>query len=86
MKLKDYIVAAGLAAGGATIITFFLWLISLISWAIVWAGLIIVALPVCYHIVNEYRDSDAYDLLNFIEKKLEEKFGDNKTKNSEIEW
>ena len=85
MKIKDYLTAVGIAAGGAAIIVFVLWLMSLISWAIVWAGLIIINLPRIYKLVQEYNDSGEPYFTEFFMKKIQKEFED-KQKTSEIEW
>lgn len=85
MKIKDYLTAVGIAAGGATVIVFALWLMFLISWAIVWAGLIIISLPGIYKLAQEYNDSGEAYFTEFSMKKIQKEFED-KQKTSEIEW
>lgn len=85
MKIKDYLMAVGTAAAGGLAVVFILWLLSLISWAFVWAGLVLCALPFCYKLTQEYHESDEIDFMVFLIKKLEEIFKD-KPKKSDIEW
>ena len=85
MKIKDYLTAVGIAAGGAAVIVFVLWLMSLISWAIVWAGLVIISIPRIYKLAQEYNDSGEPYFTEYIMKKIQKEF-ENEQKTSEIEW
>lgn len=85
MKIKDYLTAVGIAAGCAAVIVFVLWLLSLISWAIVWAGLVIIGIPKIYKLVQEYRDSKETYSMEFFMKKIQKEFEDEQ-KTSKIEW
>jgi hypothetical protein len=85
MKIKDYLTAVGIAAGGAAVIVFVLWLMSLISWAIVWAGLVIISIPRIYKLAQEYNDSGETYFTEFFMKKIQKEYKDEQ-KTSEIEW
>jgi hypothetical protein len=85
MKIKDYLTAVGIAAGGATVIVFILWLMSLISWAIVWVSLVIIGIPRIYKLAQEYNDSGEIYFTEFLMKKIQ-KESENEQKTSEIEW
>ena len=85
MKIKDYLTAIGIAAGGAAVIVFVLWLMSLISWSIVWAGLVFINLPRIYKLTQEYNDSGEPYFTEFFIKKIQKEFKDEQ-KTSEIEW
>ncbi len=85
MKIKDYLTAVGIAAGGAAAIVFVIWLMSLISWAIVWVSLVIVGIPRIYKLAQEYNDSGEIYFTEFLMKKIQ-KESENEQKTSEIEW
>ena len=85
MKIKHYLTAEGIAAGGAAVIVFVLWLMSLISWAIVWAGLVIVSIPRIYKLAQEYNDSGETYFTEFFMKKIQKEYKDEQ-KTSQIEW
>lgn len=85
MKIKDYLMAVGLAATGSVVVAVVLGLLSLISWALVWACLVLCALPFCYKLTQEYHETDEIDFMVFITKKIDEAFKD-KSKKSDIEW
>ena len=46
MKIKDYLIATGISTTVSLVVVFILWLMSLISWAIVWATLSFGFIPV----------------------------------------
>jgi hypothetical protein len=85
MKIKDYLTAVGIAAGGAAVIVFVLWLMSLISWAIVWVSLVIIGIPRIYKLAQEYNDNGEIYFTEFLMKKIQ-KESENEQKTSEIEW
>ena len=85
MKIKDYLTAVGIAAGGAAVFVFFLWLLSLISWSIVWVGLVLYMLPLTYKLTKEYYESGERYFTEFLIDKVKEMTED-KPKESEIEW
>ena len=85
MKIKDYLIAVGIAAGGATVIIFILWLMSLISWAAVWVSLVIISLPRIYKLAQEYNASGETYFTEFFMKKIQKEL-ENEQKTSEIEW
>ena len=84
MKIKHYLTAVAIAAGGAAIFTLLLWLTSLIGWAVVWAGLLLYALPMTYKLSQEFYESGEYYFTNFLERKIQEEF-EEKSKESNIE-
>ena len=84
MKIKHYLTAVAIAAGGAAVFTLLLWLISLIGWAVVWAGLLLYALPMAYKLTQEFYESGEYYFINFLEQKILEEF-EEKGKESNIE-
>lgn len=67
MNIKDYLIAFGLAATGAAALLLVLWLMSLISWGIIYAALIGVLIPVTYKAINLWREEDCLDLDDFCE-------------------
>lgn len=65
MNIKDYIVAFGLAAAGATVSLLVLWIMSLLSWGLVFAMLIGILIPVAYKAMNFWRQEECLDLEDF---------------------
>jgi Na+(H+)/acetate symporter ActP len=65
MNIKDYIVAFGLAAAGATVLLLVLWIMSLLSWGLVFAMLIGILIPVAYKAMNFWRQEECLDLEDF---------------------
>lgn len=85
MKIKDYLMAVGAAAAGALALVFVFWVLSLMSWAFVWACIVMCSLPFCYKLTQEYHESDEIDFVIFIIEKIKDAF-DDKPKQSDIEW
>ena len=89
MKIKDYLIAVGIAAAGAAVIEFVLWLMSLISWGVVWAVLSFGFIPVAIKAMNFYQEHDCYDIDDFINALMEYR-GESKEQDSpkenKIEW
>lgn len=83
MKNNAYLLAVMCAAIGATVVVLVLQLLSLISWSLVWAGLIVLLLPYCHEISVKFKNSKYYDFAEFIDAEMKEA---NKSKKSEIEW
>lgn len=71
MKTKEYIFACGLATTGALVVVFLLWLMSIISWAIVWAVLSFGFIPIAIKAMNFYQEHDCCDIDDFIEALME---------------
>lgn len=65
MNIKDYIVAFGLAAAGAAALLLVLWIMSLLSWGLVFAMLIGILIPVAYKAMNFWRQEECLDLEDF---------------------
>lgn len=75
MKTKEYLLACGLATIGALIAVFILMLMSLISWAIVWAVLSFGLIPVALKAIKFYQEHDCYDIDDFLQELMEYKSG-----------
>ena len=73
MKTKDYLTAVGIAATGSLIVVFILWLMSMISWTIVWAVLSFGSIPIAIKAINFYQEHDCYDIDDFINALMEYK-------------
>ena len=90
MNLKDYFIASGLAIGVALIITFILWIFSLIGWWVIGGLIASLLVPVMMNAIEFYRNtncSDLSDLCIEIEEYLKEKNKKDKdSKISKIDW
>lgn len=73
MKTKEYLQACGLAIVGAFIAVFVLWLMSLISWAIVWAVFSFGLIPVATKAIRFWQDHDCYSIDDFWDELMEYK-------------
>ena len=91
MNLKDYFVAGGLAIACALIITFFLWIFSLIGWWIIGGLISFLLVPVFMKIIQFYHDTNCMDLSDFaieVEEycKEKKKKKDSTIQSSDIDW
>lgn len=90
MNLKDYFIAGGLAIGVALIITFVLWLFSLIGWWVIGGLITFLLVPVMMNAIEFYHNtncSDFFDLCIEADKYLKEKNKKDKdSKISKIDW
>ena len=90
MNLKDYFIASGLAIGVALIITFILWIFSLIGWWVIGGLIAPLLVPVMMNAIEFYRNtncSDLSDLCIEVEEYLKEKNKKDKdSKISKIDW
>lgn len=90
MNLKNYFIAGGLAIGVALIITFVLWLFSLIGWWVIGGLITFLLVPVMMNAIEFYNNtncSDLSDLCFEVEEYLKEKNKKEKgSKTSEIDW
>lgn len=71
MKTKDYLTAVGLAATGSLVVVFILWLMSVISWGVVWAVLSFGFIPVAIKAMHFYQENNCYDIDDFINALME---------------
>lgn len=89
MKIKDYLIAIGISVTGSLVVVFIMWLMSIISWAIVWATLSFGLIPVAIKAMNFYQEHDCYDIDDFINALMEYQ-GESKEQDSpkedKIEW
>ena len=91
MNIKNYFIAGGLAIACALIITFFLWIFSLIGWWIIGGLVSFLLVPVFMKIIQFYHDTNCMDLSDFAievedyfkEKKKEK---DSTIQSSDIDW
>lgn len=65
MNIKDYIIAFGLAAAGATVLLLVLWIMSLLSWGLVFVILIGILIPIADKAINFWRQEECLDLEDF---------------------
>ena len=89
MKTKEYILACVLATVGALVVVFILWLMSVISWAIVWAVLSFGFIPIAIKAMNFYQEHDCYDIDDFINALMEyqsESKEQDSLKENRIKW
>lgn len=61
-NIKDYFIAAGLSIFSALIITFCIWLFSLIGWWVIGSTLAFLLVPVMLKVIQFYRDTNCMDL------------------------
>ena len=87
---KDYAIAVALSAGAGLVLMFFIWLFSLISWALVWAIFAFALVPFGMKIIQFWRDTNCMDLGDFfleVDDYFKEKAKKKKEPNtSEIDW
>ena len=65
MNIKDYIIAFGLAAAGATVLLLVLWIMSLLSWGLAFVILIGILIPIADKAINFWRQEECLDLEDF---------------------
>lgn len=89
MKIKDYLIAIGISTTVSLVVVFIMWLMSVISWAIVWATLSFGFIPIAIKAMNFYQEHDCYDIDDFINALMEYQ-GEPKEQDSpkvdKIEW
>lgn len=76
MNGKDYAISVALSAAAGLVLMFFIWLLSLISWAVVWTVFAFALVPFGMKIVQFWRDTNCMDLSDFfieVEDYLKEK-------------
>jgi hypothetical protein len=61
-NIKDYFTAAGLSILAALIITFFIWIFSLIGWWVIGGVLAFLLVPAMLKVIQFYRDTNCMDL------------------------
>ncbi len=90
MNGKDYIISVALSAAAGLILMFFIWLLSLIGWALVWAIFAFAFVPFGMKVIQFWRDTNCRDLSDFfieVEDYFKEKNKKSKeSKTSEIDW
>ena len=90
MNGKDYAIAVALSAGAGLVLMFFIWLFSLISWALVWAIFAFALVPFGMKVIQFWRDTNCMDLGDFfleVDDYFKEKAKKKKEPNtSEIDW
>ena len=90
MNIKDYFIAGGLAIACALIITFFLWIFSLIGWWIISGLISFLLVPAFMKVIQFWRNTDCIDLSDFFieinDYFKEENKKDKNSKTSEIDW
>lgn len=90
MNGKDYAIAVALSAVASLVLMFFIWIFSLISWALVWAIFAFALVPFGMKIIQFWRDTNCMDLSDFfmeVDDYFKEKNKKSKeSKTSEIDW
>ena len=90
MNGKDYAISVALSAAVGLVLMFFIWLLSLISWALVWTIFTFVLVPFGMKVIQFWRDTNCSDLSDFfieVEDYFKEKNKKSKeSKTSEIDW
>lgn len=65
MNGRDYTIAVALSAAAGLVLMFFIWLFSLISWALVWAVFAFALVPFGMKVIQFWRDTNCMDLEDF---------------------
>ena len=65
MNGKDYVISVALSAAAGLVLMFFIWLFSLISWALIWAIFAFAFIPFGMKIIQFWRDTNCTDLSDF---------------------
>lgn len=65
MNGRDYVISVALSAAVSLVLMFFIWLFSLISWALVWAVFVFALVPFGIKVIQFWRDTDCMDLSDF---------------------
>lgn len=65
MNGRDYAISVALSAGAGLLLIFFIWLFSLISWALVWAIFAFALVPFGMKVIQFWRDTNCMDLSDF---------------------
>lgn len=65
MNGRDYVIAVALSAAAGLVLMFFIWLFSLISWALVWAVFAFALVPFGMKVIQFWRDTNCMDLEDF---------------------
>ena len=90
MNGKDYAISVALSAAAGLVLMFFIWLLSLISWALVWTIFTFALIPFGMKVIRFWRDTNCSDLSDFfieVEDYFKEKNKKSKeSKTSEIDW
>lgn len=89
MKIKNYLIAVWTAAVGSLAVVFILWLMSVISWVIVWAALSFGFIPIAIKAMNFYQEHDCDDIDDFINALMEYQSGpkeQDSLKENKIKW
>ena len=81
MNITDYFKSLMLAAAGASLLVFVLWIMSLCSWFVVWFVFVAVLIPVAQVVINIWQEEDCVDLKDF-KNALAERYKKKKTSSS----
>ena len=65
MTITDYFKSLVLAAAGASLLAFVLWVMSICSWFVIWAMLVAGLVPIAPAAINIWREQDCVDLKDF---------------------
>lgn len=79
MAITDYFKSLVLAAAGASLLAFVLWVMSICSWFVIWAMLVAGLVPVAQAAINIWREEDCITLSDFEEALIERRRKKKKT-------
>lgn len=65
MNGRDYAISVALSAFAGLALMFIIWLLSLISWALVWAVFAFAFVPLGMKVIQFWRDTNCMDLSDF---------------------
>ena len=65
MNGRDYAISVALSAFAGLALMFVIWLLSLISWALVWAVFAFAFVPLGMKVIQFWRDTNCMDLSDF---------------------
>ncbi len=71
--MKSYLIALLFAILGALVAVFFIWLFSIMSWALLWAVLVFIFIPVASSALRLWVEEDCYDFDDFLKVLFKDK-------------
>ena len=80
---KQFLKTMGIAAVCSLAVTFFVLALSLISWGVVFAALLLLFMPVAQGAIKFYEKTNCRDLEDFFIELMED---EEETKTSQIDW
>lgn len=80
---KQFLEVLGVAAACSAIVTVIFAILSIFSWGVVFAGLLLLFMPIAQGAIKFYKQEKCINLEDFFHRLMED---ENKEKHSEIEW